>query len=250
MAQVARRPIDRLLRDETSLLVSTRYNDTAQSLRAFFNRRVPLWEGYTRQSLDRLVEAINTSTGDGTALATAVVAFMNEVGKGFSPSAFGNRFKLEVQNGCLKTTKGKPALVQRLARCLVDDPSHRGVAAVLESIAELRSSEPTFADIEVDCVREFRDAIRLGSFETPDAGLAEITHRRTYGRPKPPDRAISTIHKAKGLESDSVIIMPCNKQTFPDKEEARCLLYVALSRARKRLMLVVSREEPSPLFAI
>ena len=175
---------------------------------------------------------------------------MNEVGKGFSPSAFGNRFKQEVQNACVKTTKGKPALVQGLARCLVDDPTHRGVAAVLERLAELKSSEPAFADFEVDCVREFRDAIRLGTFETPDAGLAEITHRRTYGRPKPPDRAISTIHKAKGLECDSVIVTPCNKQTFPDKENARCLLYVALSRARKRLMLVVSREEPSPLFAI
>ena len=245
LTRAARRPIDRFLRDEASLLILTRYNDTAQSLRAFFNRSVPLWEGYTRQSLDRLAEAINASTGDRTALATAVVAFVNEVGKGFSPSAFGNRFKQEVQNACVKTTKGKPALVQGLARCLVDDPTHRGVAAVLERLAELKSSEPAFADFEVDCVREFRDAIRLGTFETPDAGLAEITHRRTYGRPKPPDRAISTIHKAKGLECDSVIVTPCNKQTFPDKENARCLLYVALSRARKRLMLVVSREEPS-----
>ncbi len=42
--------------------------------------------------------------------------------------------------------------------------------------------------------------------------------------------------------------MPCNKQTFPDKEDARGLLYVALSRARSRLMLVVSRDNPSPLF--
>ena len=83
-----------------------------------------------------------------------------------------------------------------------------------------------------------------------DIGLAEITHRRTYARPKPPDRAISTIHKAKGLECDSVIIMPCDATTFPNKHDARCLLYVALSRAKKRLMLVVSRDKPSPLFSL
>ena len=58
LTRAARRPIDRFLRDEASLLILTRYNDTAQSLRAFFNRSVPLWEGYTRQSLDRLAEAI------------------------------------------------------------------------------------------------------------------------------------------------------------------------------------------------
>ena len=243
-----RKPIDHFVRDEESLLILTRYNNTAKSLRAFFNRSVPLWEGYTRPGLDNLVEALNSSTGDRTALATAVVAFMGDVGKGFSPSAFGNRFKHEVQNGCFKKTTGKPALIQELAKCLVDDPSHRGVSAMLQRLDELKDSKGAFTDVELDCRQEFYDAIRLGTFETPDAGLTEITHRRTYTRPQPPNRGISSIHKAKGLECDSVIVMPCNKQTFPDKENARCLLYVALSRARKKLMLVVSRDDPSPLF--
>ena len=250
LASSDRKPIDHFVRDEESLLILTRYNDTARSLRAFFGRSVPLWEGYTRPGLDRLVDAVNVSTGDRAALAAAVVAFTGEIGKGFSPSAFGNRFEQEVKDGCIKKTKGKPALIQGLARCLVDDPTHRGVAAMLQRLAELKASEPAFADVEMDCLREFHDAIRLGGFETADVGLAEITHRRTYARPKPPDRAVSSIHKAKGLECESVIVMPCSKQTFPDKEDARCLLYVALSRARKRLMLVLSRDNPSPLFAI
>jgi DNA helicase-2/ATP-dependent DNA helicase PcrA len=41
--------------------------------------------------------------------------------------------------------------------------------------------------------------------------------------------------------------MPCDAQTFSDSQEARCLLYVALSRAKDRLLLVVSRNAPSPL---
>jgi DNA helicase-2/ATP-dependent DNA helicase PcrA len=46
------------------------------------------------------------------------------------------------------------------------------------------------------------------------------------------------------------VVMPCDAKTFPDKDDARCLLYVALSRAKKRLMLVLSRNNPSPLFKI
>jgi DNA helicase-2/ATP-dependent DNA helicase PcrA len=175
---------------------------------------------------------------------------MNEVGKGFSPSAFGDMFEQEVQESCTRSRKGKAARVQELARHLVLEPDHRGVARMLARLSELRKGDVAFGGIEVDCVREFWDAVRLGEFEALDAGLAEITHRRAYSRPKPPPRAISTIHKAKGLECDSVIVLPCDGRAFPDKEEARCLLYVALSRAKKHLMLVVSRANPSPLFAI
>jgi superfamily I DNA/RNA helicase len=75
-------------------------------------------------------------------------------------------------------------------------------------------------------------------------------HQRTYSRPAPPAKAVSTIHKAKGLECDAVVVMPCDARTFPDSQEACCLLYVALSRAKSRLMLVVSRNAPSPLILI
>ena len=75
-------------------------------------------------------------------------------------------------------------------------------------------------------------------------------YRRTYSRPKPPEKAISTIHKAKGLECNGVIVMPCDATTFPNKLDARCLFYVAISRAKSRLLLVESRNSPSPLLQI
>ena len=71
----------------------------------------------------------------------------------------------------------------------------------------------------MDCHKEFWEAVRLGSFEDLDTGLAEITHRRIYSRPKPPDKAISTIHKAKGLECGSAIVMHCDARTFPDRPD-------------------------------
>ena len=45
--------------------------------------------------------------------------------------------------------------------------------------------------------------------------------------------------------------MPCDAKTFPDKHETRCLLYVAISRAKDRLeTFVVSRNDPSPLLDV
>jgi hypothetical protein len=124
---------------------------------------------------------------------------------------------------------------------------HRGVAKMLRRLWELKEADGAFADIAVDCHKEFWDAVKLGDFPSIQDGLAEIAHRRTYSRPKPPNAAISIIHKAKGLECETAIIMPCGGATFPDKPDARCLLYVALSRAKTRLMIVVSRTNPSPL---
>ena len=140
--------------------------------------------------------------------------------------------------------------IQELGRLLLGEPNHRGVGNVLRRIAVLASTNRAFSDIKIDHRKEFGEAIRLGDYETPEIGLTEITHRRTYLRPNPPDKAISTIHKAKGLECDSAILMHCDGKTFPDDRESRCLLYVALSRAKSRLMIVASRRSPSPLFSI
>lgn len=211
-----RKPIDAFEKDQSSLLVLTHYNETARSFRGFFNRRIPLWEGHTRSALESLADAVRAGTGNCAVLAAAVVVFMNEIGKGFSPSAFGDRFEKEAREGCSAKSRGKPAVIQELARHLLAEPDHRGIAKMLRHLDELKHSDSDFSDIEMDCRRKFWDAIRLGAFGNIDDGLAEITHRRTYARPKPPERALSTIHKAKGLECGSVIVLPCDAKTFPD----------------------------------
>lgn len=59
---------------------------------------------------------------------------------------------------------------------------------------------------------------------------------------------ILTIHKSKGLEFDSVIIMAVeNEIFFGDQDENRCAYFVGVSRAKKRLVLthVDQRERPA-----
>jgi UvrD-like helicase C-terminal domain/AAA domain len=243
-----RKQIDAFEQKQSSLLILTRHNETARSFRGFFNRRIPLWEGHTRSNLEKLVDQLRDKQGNSEAVAAAIVTFMTSVGKGFGRSEFGGRFQQEARDGCSVKCRGKPAKIQELSRYLITEPNHHGVAKMLRRLSELTNTDKDFANIELDYFKEFWDAVRLDDFNTVDAGLTEITNRRTYSHPKPPDKAISTIHKAKGLECDSVIVMPCDARTFPNTADARCLLYVALSRAKNRLLLVLSRQNPSPLF--
>jgi UvrD-like helicase family protein len=242
-----RKPIDEFESRQSSLLILTRHNDTARALRSVFNRKIPLWEGYTRTALEKLTEILGSGSGKPEIIARAIVSFMGSVGKGFSPSAFGDRFEQEVREGCIKAARGKPATIQSLARSIIEEPDHRGIAKMLRHLVELSKNDSAFSGVEIDCYSEFWDAVRMGAFETPEVGVSEIIRRRSYARPKPSAKAISTIHKAKGLECESAIVMPCDGRTFPDKSDARCLLYVALSRAKSELMLVVSGHNPSPL---
>jgi superfamily I DNA/RNA helicase len=58
---------------------------------------------------------------------------------------------------------------------------------------------------------------------------------------------ILTIHKSKGLEFDSVIILGVENQTFWGKEDdERCAYFVGISRAKKRLILTVSEHRDTP----
>ena len=118
---------------------------------------------------------------------------------------------------------------------------------MLHRLSELINSIPAFNTVKLDYYSEFWDAVRLGQFDDPNLGFAQISFRRNYSRSTVPTKAISTIHKAKGLECDNVVIMPCDAQHFDNSMSARSCLYVAMSRAKRSLTFVVSRLNPSPL---
>ena len=58
---------------------------------------------------------------------------------------------------------------------------------------------------------------------------------------------ILTIHKSKGLEFDTVVILAVEDQSFWGEEDAeRCAFFVGISRAKQRLMLTVSDRRDTP----
>lgn len=59
---------------------------------------------------------------------------------------------------------------------------------------------------------------------------------------------ILTIHKSKGLEFDSVIIMAVeNEIFFGDQDENRCAYFVGVSRAKRRLVLTYAEKREKPI---
>jgi len=58
---------------------------------------------------------------------------------------------------------------------------------------------------------------------------------------------ILTIHKSKGLEFDTVIILGVENETFWGKvDDERCAFFVAVSRAKHRLVMTVSKTRDTP----
>lgn len=243
----SRRLVDPVMRRQAGLLILSPHRKTGQAIRAAFGRSFPIWEGHTRSALDDLVAAIEGSA-DVVALGEALIGFCQAVCTGFSDSAFADRLRAEIAGGCAGRARGKPALIQSLARRLVDQPDHRGVGRALTDLAGLIKSDSAFAGVHIDYPSEFWEASRLADHADLADGRAQVAVRRRHVRRAPPARAISTVHKAKGLEFENVLLLPCDAKTFREKD--RRLLYVALSRATRSLTLVVSPNAPSPLITI
>jgi hypothetical protein len=52
-------------------------------------------------------------------------------------------------------------------------------------------ADDDFRGIHLDAFKEFHEAAGIDSYATANAAHVEITHRRTYSRPNPAERAIS-----------------------------------------------------------
>lgn len=245
-----RRPIDRYVKGTSQLLVLASTNDTVRGLRAFFNRAIPIWEGHTRDALSTLVLSCQQHDGDSVGIADAFIEFVQTVARGFSDSAFANNLRHEVTTQCSSRRRQGPAKIQEIARCILECPDHRGVATALRRLVDFIRGGDGFDGVKLDLRREVQDAMRLAEYEDANAGLADITLRRTVARSALPSKAISTVHKAKGLESERVLVMACDRQHFSGSDAKRRLLYVALSRATKSLAIVASRQSPSPLLRL
>ena len=130
-----RAPIDKLVRNSDQLMILASQNDMVAALRAFWGRTIPMaWEGHTRERLGALVNVLRNESGDPEALAEGLINFVGGVAVGFSRASHGDRLLQEVRSGAVRPTTGKPANIQAIARRLLADPSHTGVAAALALI--------------------------------------------------------------------------------------------------------------------
>jgi hypothetical protein len=224
---------------------------TVLGLRGSLKPQLPIWEGHTRAYLEKFIGDISDKNLSLDHKVSLFVNFLSNTIKGFSPSGYSNRLIKEVKTPTKNSNKDDlPSKLKVMAELIRESPNHVGFglsAKYLENL--IYSKDKSFRDVRIDYPRELSDLIKVGQFDDPLIGFAEISQRRSRAFPKPPRKALSTIHKSKGLESENVIIFACDESHFPsDKLAKRNLLYVAMSRATSNLTIVLSRSNGTLFF--
>ena len=102
-------------------------------------------------------------------------------------------------------------------------------------------------------IRQTAAALMPGA-EITDAVAAYGQHvTATYHQtPQRTDRGLflMTAHQAKGKEFEAIVILPVDTRRWPDDEDHRRLLYVALTRATRSWTLVAPTSDASPMLAL
>ena len=94
-------------------------------------------------------------------------------------------------------------------------------------------------------------ALRRAAAIHPSLGDFEPWLRDTLARSSRPDGVLlSTVHRAKGLEWDRVIVFGADRGLLPhtlsgDWEEERRIFHVAITRARQQAVVLADRDRPS-----
>jgi hypothetical protein len=217
----------------TGLMILTRRNDEARVLCAQSDLEIVVNEGADPTLVDQFIEEALRSSGDLAEVAEILIDFMREVGT----------LPEETIRSLLDRDRSSPHIVQILDE-LEASPDLGGliraarVAYRCRHALEWNLSHP----LALDTVR--RLPVDIAADDVRE--LVFRAQRATAEAPLP-TRCASTIHKAKGRECSHVILPCVDTRTFQDKVEDRQLLYVALSRAKETVTLIIPRQGASPL---
>ncbi|MDP9630307.1 UNVERIFIED_ORG: DNA helicase-2/ATP-dependent DNA helicase PcrA [Ensifer adhaerens] len=243
-------PVNRAINSSRSMLCLAARAQTVDGLRSTFKARLPIWEGHSNKSLEKLVDTLGSADVDQIAKAKAYLKFLKATMSGFT-SEYSRRMLTALGNPA-RAPRGQTAVtIAAMAKMISDGNRHRGYCGATELLKGLIKSQTLpFQKMRIDYPRELNDFLKLGEFDDPHAGLAEIVHRRSRAHPSPPDKCLSTAHKSKGLEAETVVLFAADGEHFTDSLAKRNLLYVALSRATSAIYVVVSKSNPSPLLLV
>jgi superfamily I DNA/RNA helicase len=133
---------------------------------------------------------------------------------------------------------------------LTADQAGEGLVEMIRSFlrsvgADLMTSlSPEYA--AVDRLNEVVDSVlgRIGELADGLGGgsLADLTHVTDDGAVR-----ILTVHKAKGLEFDTVVVLGVEHETYwGDEDDSRATFFVAVSRAKRRLVFTVAERREKP----
>ena len=121
-----------------------------------------------------------------------------------------------------------------------------GACEAARTVARIAAAHEDDRLVAGDAAYVVRTALRarpgLDDAEAKERIVGRVAQLRfTTEARSPRGLYLLTCHEAKGKEFDMVVLPYLSREIFPDEEESRQLLYVALTRARHKLMVRVAK---------
>jgi DNA helicase-2/ATP-dependent DNA helicase PcrA len=238
------RPVQDFTRNaEGSVAVLSRHNNHVWGLHIAAGGRLRLNEGADYERAYTLLEEASANKNSAQRMALCLVEHVRSVSTGFDAA------KCDAIRRALRPDHieyGRHGVLRSFLECfqpLYDTPS---LDAFCQTAKLIREAPPSWLTIRMPVSMRLIGQVRVRSDDDPLECLDAIVARIKAGAGRLA-RSVSTVHKAKGLEYDHVMIGNFSAAHFSDDEMSRRIAYVALSRARRSIALLVPEQQPSPL---
>ena len=226
-----------------SAAILSRHNNHVWGLHIAAACQLRLKEGAEFNDAYVLLQRAVTSLGNSPRLAMCLVDHIESVSTGLDQA------KLRAISAALQPDGidyGRHRIIRDFLHKFEHLYSTPDLWTVCETAKAIIAEPPDWLTIRMPMSMRLLGQLRPRPEDDPAECLDEVIARFKAGAPRL-DRSVSTIHKAKGLEFDHVLVANFTAAHFGDDEMSRRIAYVALSRARRAITLLVPGESPSPL---
>lgn len=229
-------------------VIITHHNPHALGLR----RKLPglgiYHEGADHEPARKVLEAVVAAQGDPQTLAGLLVSAMHRWGVGMTKPYREQVAQICQPEGVVTGTKVKILPLARLCERLYESPTTDEWLQCLRRILEGQHGVESWRVLRTDPIYLLA-SLRPRPEDDPVALLHGQARARDAIR-SAPQKGFMTIHKAKGLEFDAVVLPYCAGSLFSEDLPSRRRMYVAISRAQSRLHLLVPNDDPTPLLLL
>jgi DNA helicase-2/ATP-dependent DNA helicase PcrA len=229
-------------------VVITHHNTHALGLRRKLPGRGSYHEGSDHEPARTILEEVVAAQGNAPALAALLIQAMHEWGTGMTKPYREQVTEICQPDGVVTGTKQKILGLARLCERLYENPTTSEWLSCLRKVLDGEHGVDSWRVLRSDPIY-LLTRLYPGTQDDPVALLHGEARARDAAR-KAPKNGFMTIHKAKGLEFDTVAIPYCAGTLFEDDLPSRCRMYVAISRAQSHLHLLVPNGDPTPLLLI
>ncbi|MDQ2081034.1 UvrD-helicase domain-containing protein [Xanthobacteraceae bacterium Astr-EGSB] len=238
------RPVQEFVRSTTgTIAILSRHNSHVWGLHIAAGGLVRLNEGADYGEAYALLERAAESVGNAQGLALHAIDHLDRVATGLDQAK--QKAILNALQGS-RIEYGRLQVVKKFLETfepLYSNPDLRTFCEVAQAIIV---QPPEWLTIRMPVCMRLIGQVRPQPGDDPAECLDAVVARIKIAARKH-TKAVSTIHKAKGLEFDHVLISNFSSAHFANDELSRRIAYVALSRARRSISILVPGNSPSPL---